>query len=64
MNKYVQVDQYVLEKLLDEFKDAELSLMYECSTNFDKDRLKIQAEIWGYRASLGLPPDPNPITND
>ena len=64
MSKYVQVDQYVLEKLLDEFKNTKLSLMYEFSTDFDKDRLNIQAEIWGYRASLGLPPDPNPITND
>ena len=64
MNKYVQVDQYVLEKLLDEFKDAELSLMYECSTNFDKDRLKIQSKIDEYRLSLNLSPDTNPITND
>lgn len=64
MSKYVEVDQYVLEKLLDEFKSVKLSLMYECSADFDKDRLKIQAEICVYRASLGLPPDTNPLTND
>lgn len=64
MSKYVEVDQDVLEKLLHDFKIAELTLMYEFSVDFDKDRLKIQAKISGYRASLGLPPDPNPLTND
>lgn len=64
MNKYVEVDQYVLEKLLDELKSTKLSLMYEFSVDFDKDRPQVQAKIDEYRSSLGLPPDPNPLKND
>lgn len=64
MNKYVEVDQYVLEKLLEDLKSTELSLMYEFSVDFDKDRLVIQSKIDEYRLLLNLPPDTNPITND
>ena len=64
MNKYIEVDQDVLEKLLSELKGAKLALMYEFTGDFYRDRPAVQAKIDEYRASLGLPPDPKPITND
>jgi hypothetical protein len=64
MSKYVEVDLYVLEELLAEFKATKLSLMYEVSVDFDKDRMKIQSKIDEFRLWLDLPPDKDPIKND
>lgn len=64
MNICIEVDQYVLEELITDLKSTKLSLMYEFSVDFDKDRLEIQAKIDEYRLRLGLFPDPNPLTKD
>ncbi len=61
---YVEVSLTTLEKLLEDLKATKLSLMYEFSGNFDKDRQKIQNQIDEYRLWLHLPSDPDPLKGE
>jgi hypothetical protein len=58
---YIEVDSKVLDKLIEDYKNVRLSLMYQTSINFDLDRKRIQETIDEYRLRLDLLPDPNPI---
>jgi hypothetical protein len=58
---YTEVDSKVLEKLIEDYKNVRLSLMYETSSDFKLSRKRIQETVDEYRLWLDLHPDPNPI---